>query len=209
MVAVITAFSMFGLLQICRGDQHIISGQLIGYGLASHAINNHLVNPANNLCGFFINQKMVFVLWVTPVPIGDCAAAPLAILHPGTENGSYFVAGVLCIPLIHDVQKRCEVVFRWIGTVYAVVDGDKADTFFGEHDFGVKSDFQIVTPKPGQVFDADNINLTGFYRSNHFLKARTLEVGAGVAIICKMPDILEALSLCILLQIAFLVDYGV
>lgn len=131
MVAVITAFSMFGLLQICRGDQHIISGQLIGYGLASHAINNHLVNPANNLCGFFINQKMVFVLWVTLVPIGDCAAAPLAILHPGTENRSYFVAGVLCVPLIHDVQKRREVVFHRIGTVYAVVDGDKADTFSG------------------------------------------------------------------------------
>ena len=126
MVAVITAFSMFGLLQICRGDQHIISGQLIGYGLASHAINNHLVNPANNLCGFFINQKMVFVLWVTPVPIGDCAAAPLAILHPGTENGSYFVAGVLCIPLIEqrlfgkgkdkqaEIQYSCGFAAGWL-----------------------------------------------------------------------------------------------
>ena len=82
MVAVVSALSMLGLFQICRRYQHLFLRQLICNRLCSHAVNNHLEYPADNLCGFFINEKMVLVLWITLIAIRDSTAASFSVLHP-------------------------------------------------------------------------------------------------------------------------------
>ena len=42
------------------------------------------------------------------------------------------IAGVLGVPLVHDVQKRSKVAGCGVCAVYAVVDGNKPDTLVGE-----------------------------------------------------------------------------
>lgn len=41
------------------------------------------------------------------------------------ENGTDFIAGVLSVPLVHDIQERGKVIVRGIGTIHIVIDGDK------------------------------------------------------------------------------------
>ena len=62
------------------------------------------------------------------ITVGNTAAAPFAILHPRLEYGTDFIAGVLGIPLIHDIQERGKVIVRGIGTVNIIVDSDEPNT---------------------------------------------------------------------------------
>ena len=58
----------------------------------------------------------------------DTAAAPFAILHPRFEHSADFIAGILCVPLVHDIQERGKVIVCGIGTVNIVVDSDEPNT---------------------------------------------------------------------------------
>ena len=95
--------------------------------------------------------------------------------------------------VLHDIQKRSEVIFAWIGTIHTVVDSDKSDTFFGEHDFRVKADFQIVTPKPRHILYADNIDFSCLNCGNQRLKSGAVEVNTTITIVREMADILKSL----------------
>ena len=50
--------------------------------------------------------------------------------------------------VLHDIQKRCEVIFGWIGTIHIVVDSDKANTLFREYNLCVIADLQVISAKP-------------------------------------------------------------
>ena len=64
----------------------------------------------DNLGSRFIHEQQLLVLFGALVTIGDRAAAPHAVFHPGFEYRLDFVAGIFRIPLVHDVQKRGKVI---------------------------------------------------------------------------------------------------
>ena len=85
------------------------------------------------------------------VAIRDRAAASHSVFHSGLEDCLDFVAGVLGVPLVHDVQERREVIVLRGSTVHIVVDGDKPDALFRENDFGVVADLQVVSTKTTEI----------------------------------------------------------
>ena len=81
-----------------------------------------LIYFSYNFCCFFIDQQMVFIFWIMLIPIRNCTTASLARFHSGLKNSFDFLACVLCIPFIHDIQKWCKIIIRWCCTVNTVVD---------------------------------------------------------------------------------------
>ena len=149
MVAVVSAdISIFALLQICGRYQHLIFGQLIGNRLCSHTVKYHLINPADYISRFLINQKMIFIFRVSLIAVWNCSATTLAVLHSCFEHSSDFVTCILGIPFIHDVHKRCEIIICRVCTVNSVIDGNETDTLIRKKHFRIEADFQIVTTEP-------------------------------------------------------------
>ena len=66
------------------------------------------------------------------------------MLHSVSEDGLDLLAGVSGIPLVHDIQKRRELVFRLAIAVDAVIDGDKTHPLIREEYLRVITHLKIV-----------------------------------------------------------------
>ena len=75
--------------------------------------------------GIMLSTLSTMIAVVLAFLILYTAATPFAILHSRFENGTDFIAGVLSVPLVHDVQERSKVIVCGIGTIHIVIDGDK------------------------------------------------------------------------------------
>ena len=84
--------------------------------------------------------------------------------------------------VLDNIAERCEIIIFTL-TVNTIVYRDKANIKFRESNFSIHSDFQIVAPQTGHIFDHDHTDKTIFNISQHFLKAGTVEIGAGIAVI--------------------------
>ena len=76
------------------------------------------------------------------------------------------------------VHIRCPV-----NAVHIIVDGDKADVVVGKIVFGVIPYLQIFTPETGHILNDDRADISHFNIIEQLLKARSIEVCAGVAVI--------------------------
>lgn len=162
------------------------------------------VNLSDYLGCRFIHQELLLVLFGPLIAVRDRAAAPHSFLHPGLEYRLDLVAGVLGVPLVHDVQERREVVVGGLCAVHAVVDGNEADALLGKNDLGVVAHLQIVPPEPAQVFDNQGGHMARFNLAQKGVEAGAVEVGAGVAIVPKVPDVPQSMVPGVLLQVHLL-----
>lgn len=64
--------------------------------------------------------------------------------------------------VLHDIEKGCKVVFRLIGAVHAIVDGNEANAVLREGDLRIEAHTEIVTTHATEVFYKDNAHLTSF-----------------------------------------------
>ena len=55
-----------------------------------------------------------------------------------------------------------KVAVLLVCTVHAIVDSDKPHALFHEQDFGIKANFQIITPKTRHVLDYQCRNFSVF-----------------------------------------------
>ena len=85
-----------------------------------------------------------------------------------------------------------------------IVDGDEADALLGEHDLGVVAHLQVVPSEPAQVFDNQGSHMARFNLAQKGVEAGAVEVGAGVAIIPKVPDVPQSMLPGVLLQVHLL-----
>ena len=90
--------------------------------------------------------------------------------------------------VLHNVEERGKITVLLVCAVYAVVDSDKPHALFFEHDFGIKTDFQIITPKAAHVLYNNCAHISGFNLCNHGLEALTLESCSAYSVICEVPD---------------------
>ena len=78
--------------------------------------------------------------------------------------------------VLHDIEKGCKVVFRLIGAVHAVVDGNKANAVLREGDLRIEAHTEVITTYPAEVFYKDNAHLTGFNVGNQPFPVWTLKI---------------------------------
>lgn len=120
----------FGMMPffVCRRNQHFFIRKSLANLCKTGTAGCHIEDPADNGSCFLIYVKGLLVTGNPLITVRNTAAAPFAILHPRFENGTDFIACVLSVPLVHDIQERGKVIVRGIGTVNIVVDSDEPNT---------------------------------------------------------------------------------
>lgn len=88
---------------------------------------------------------------------------------------AYFVAGVLGIPLVHDVQERREVIVLRGSTVHIVVDGYEPNALFREKDFCVVANLQVISSKTTEILYHKGLHSSGFDFFQQSGKTRTIK----------------------------------
>ena len=67
-------------------------------------------------------------------------------------DGADLLACITSVKIVHDIEKGCKVVFRLIGAVHAVIDGNEANAVLREGDLRIEAHTEIVTTHPAEVF---------------------------------------------------------
>ena len=109
--------------------------------------------PLDDFGSFGVDNPSLFALRVFHIAIGRVGAEMFPCFPFGLHHRADFLACIFCIPLVDDVQKRCEVAVLLVCAVNTVIDCDKPHALFYKQDFGIKAHFQIVAPKPRHIFD--------------------------------------------------------
>ena len=78
--------------------------------------------------------------------------------------------------VLHDIEKGCKVVFRLIGAVHAIIDGNEANAVLREGDLRIEAHTEVITTHPAEIFYKDNANLTGFNVGNQAFPVWTLKI---------------------------------
>ena len=78
--------------------------------------------------------------------------------------------------VLHDIEKGRKVVFRLVGAVYAVVDGNEANAVLREGDLRIEAHTEVITTHATEVFYKDNAHLTGFNVGNQAFPVGTLKI---------------------------------
>ncbi len=99
------------------------------------------------------------------------------------HNHADFLAGVLCVIIVHDVQKGSEIIISLVVAANAVVDSDKPHALVLEKNICVKPDFQIVTPEPAHVLDYDCCVFPGLHLGDHGLESLAVKGRAAHAVV--------------------------
>ena len=168
--------------------QHLFRCQSIRNGCGTVALASQTEYFTDNLCGRLVHDKGLLVVRLSLVAVGNRTAAPHSVFHSGLEYRLDFVAGVLCVPLVHDVQKRREVIVLRGGAVHIVVDSDEANVQERKHTADVVADHEIITPETGKVFDYDAIYLSLFDLFHHSEEIRSFKVLTTPAVVTKLGD---------------------
>ena len=145
------------------------------------ALRAKLKNQLYHRGRFFVHQQMA----VLPpyISVGGIGGQPLAGHSLIAENRPYLLRGVLGVPLVYDIAERGEVVAHLIVAVYSVIDGDKTDSHLWKADFRIQPYLQIIAAKPGHILDDHHTDKPRLNVGHHFLKAGTLEAGAGITVV--------------------------
>ena len=183
---------------MCGGAVNFRFLQLPGNLGRSIAIYTQCKNLTHNCCGFFIHNPMplgIFgVFHIAVWRSGSQIFSGLTLLLHGSPN---LLAAVFDIELIDDVQKRCEIVVLLVGTINTAVHSNETHIVLGKEHFRIKADFQIVSSDSAHVFCKQDFNLISFHKRNHALPVRSVEVGAGIAVIYEELNVAKSLFLCV------------
>lgn len=128
---------------------------------------------------------MVFVLRVFDIPIGRIGAEKRPSLRSGFLGALDLAGKIAAVQVIDQRPEGCikAVYILRIDAVKSVVDGNEAYTEEREHARNIVFHGEIITAKAGQVLHDDAVGASRLYVLQHFLKARTLEIGAREAVV--------------------------
>ena len=77
--------------------------------------------------------------------------------------------------VLHDVQKRSEVIVLRGGAVHIVVDSYETNAKLRENNIGIHSHLEIIAPEAAHVLYNDALDPSCLDVSKHTLEARTVE----------------------------------
>ena len=112
---------------------------------------------------------------------------------------SHLAADITGIHFVHYIAEGCQLVFS-VSTVNTIVDGDEADVSVREVGVSIVTYLQIISAQTGHILDDQCGYITHVHIFQQLLKAGTVEVRAGIAIIHIVAGIVKAMLLCVFLQ---------
>lgn len=119
------------------------------------------------------------------------------------KHGSNFLARILCVPFVDDIEEWCKIAILLTGTVYTVIDGNEANISFRESYLSVVAYLQIISSKTAHILYDYGSDIARVHLSDHVLKIWAVKVRTAVTIIHKELCIREPLSSAYFLSIAF------
>ena len=87
------------------------------------------------------------------------------------------------VKIVHDIEKRREIILGLIGAVHAVVDGNEANAVLREGDLRIEAHTEVISAYPAEVFYKDNAHLTGFNVGNQAFPVWTPKYQGGITIL--------------------------
>ena len=207
-------FLVTAILRLIHGSvgrryQHLFLCQNFRNACCGNAPTCQPKNFPDNLCGRLVHDKGLFIARFSLVAIGNGAAAPQPFLHSGLEYRLDFVAGVLCVPLVYDVQKRSEVIVLRGGAVHIVVDSYETNALLREKNLCVVANLQIVSAKTTEILYHKGLHSSGFDFFQQGGKTGTIKVRTGIAVIIEVPNISQPMLTGIFFKIFLLILDGV
>ena len=76
--------------------------------------------------------------------------------------------------VLEQVDKRRKVIVSLLG-IHVVGDCNKVDIVLCKEDFRIHTHLQVITAKPGKVFDNDPPDRSGFHVCDHLLERRSFK----------------------------------
>ena len=188
--------------QECSRRRDFLVLQCFRDPVAAHSLKRHLKHPLYDL-GMFIRNQMMPVLRISGIAVSRKRTGIFSLQSLYPECGPDLPAAVLCIPLVDNVLKRCELIVALI-RIHAVVDRDEPDLVFRKDDLCIIACLQIIPAQTGKVFDNYSANLALLDKRDHSLEIRTVEIRSRIAVVNEELAVLKAIFLCILGKHAFL-----
>ena len=191
MIIVISGCHAF-LLPVRRRNQNIICLKCFRDCPESHSFGGHREDPLPYFSGLRIDIQCLFVIQLPCVAIGNSTGATQALFHVVAEDGLDLLAGVLRVPLVHDIQEGCELILCRIIAVDIVIDRDEPDPFVREQDLRVITDLKIVPAKTAHVLHAYYGYISRLDLFEKGSESGSVEIGSGITVIGEMPDIRQS-----------------
>ena len=111
--------------------------------------------------------------------------------------------------VLHDVQKRSEVVVLRGGAVHIVVDSYETNALLREKNLRVIADLQVISAKTTKVFYNQDFHMTCFDFFQQGGKAGTVEIRTRITIVIKMANVSQPFLTGIFFEVFFLILDGV
>ena len=111
--------------------------------------------------------------------------------------------------VLHDVQKRSEVIVLRGGAVHIVVDSYETNALLREKNLRVIADLQVISAKTAEVFYNQDFHMTCFDFFQQGGKAGTVEIRTRIAVVIKMANVSQPFLTGIFFEVFFLILDGV
>ena len=185
--------------QIIPRRLYLVIPQRAGNDRRPHALQTQLVDPADDVGGFLVDQPCELVVRVAAVAVdrrvGDGLAAHAAL----PEERLHLPGLVAQVPFVDDVQERCEFIGRGVAAVEAVGYGDEAHAVLAGVGGGVIASQNVVSTDAAQVFCNDRADLASLNVSGKARPAGTVKIAARPAVV----RVVDAIRIAMLCSIAF------
>lgn len=111
--------------------------------------------------------------------------------------------------VLHDVQKRSEVIVLRGGAVHIVVDSYETNALLREKNLRVIADLQVISAKTTKVFYNQDFHMTCFDFFQQGGKAGTVEIRTRIAVVIKMANVSQPFLTGIFFEVFLLILNGV
>ena len=189
-------------LLIVAGSENARFIQPHGDGIVASALGSPAEHPLHHNGGNRVDDKLVAIVLGFQIAVGSTRTDELAVLHGLPLLRPDLAPDVQSVGFVYHVPQRDDDtgmgIFR-VGGVEVFVDRNKADAADAEILLDVIAGVDGVPSQTGKVFDNHAVYMTGLNIREHLLKARTVEVCPGRAVV--NVGIVHA-DLRVLLQIA-------
>ena len=98
-------------------------------------------------------------------------------------DGADLLACITSVKIVHDIEKRREIILGLVGAVYAVVDGNEANAVLREGNLRIEAHTEVITTHPAEIFYQHNAHLTGFNVGNQPFPIWTLKTRAAPSVV--------------------------
>src|SRR5699024_6291411 len=173
--------------------------QFLGNLCRAVSVHTESENLFNNIGSLLIHNQMGLILRVFFVAVGWIGTQRFSCLSLCLKHSTDFLACVLGIEFVDDIEKLSKIAFLLIDTVYTVVDCNETHISLWECNLRLISDLEVITPKTAHILHNYRSDTTCIHFRYHALETLTLEGSAGHPIVNEKLGITETLVISVLL----------